>query len=312
MAQMPRGEPRSVPDPAGEWYDAMLRGEANKRQRAENGGLNPRILQEVDRAVRAGGLPNFSRPVQNRAAAGDNRSSDLVSVVERLPGLSPAEREEQRRAVARVAYMANSPLAGALYGFASLARASPQARDAAMLAGGAADALMIGAAPRGAPISMRSAPPRPQVGSPSLRRPAIRLGDLNERGQATGASATLTQNMLGTGTRANRRLKPPGWGGHGIDHNEARGHLIANLFGGRGEVMRNLVTLTQKGANSPQMRSFEADIARRVRQGEVVEYGAIPLYRDGILPPRGILVTAHGSRGAPAARIINNPAGRVK
>ena len=35
MAQMPRGEPRSVPDPAGEQYDEMIRQERLKRERAE-------------------------------------------------------------------------------------------------------------------------------------------------------------------------------------------------------------------------------------------------------------------------------------
>jgi hypothetical protein len=37
MAQMPRGEPRSVPDPAGELYDEMIRKERLKRRQAEAG-----------------------------------------------------------------------------------------------------------------------------------------------------------------------------------------------------------------------------------------------------------------------------------
>jgi hypothetical protein len=37
---MPRGEPRSVPDPAGEQYDAMIRQERQKRQRAEGVSAN--------------------------------------------------------------------------------------------------------------------------------------------------------------------------------------------------------------------------------------------------------------------------------
>lgn len=35
MAQMPKGEPRSVPDPVGEQYNEMIRQERLKRQRAE-------------------------------------------------------------------------------------------------------------------------------------------------------------------------------------------------------------------------------------------------------------------------------------
>jgi hypothetical protein len=60
------------------------------------------------------------------------------------------------------------------------------------------------------------------------------------------------------------------------------------------------------------MQTFENGVARRVRSGEVVEYSAKPLYSRGVLPPSAILLTAHGSRDAPSARIINNPAGRRK
>jgi len=76
--------------------------------------------------------------------------------------------------------------------------------------------------------------------------------------------------------------------------------------------MRNIVTLTHRGANTPQMQRFENGVARRLRAGEVVEYSSTPLYTDGALPPSAILLTAHGSRGMPAARLVLNPAGRRK
>ena len=60
------------------------------------------------------------------------------------------------------------------------------------------------------------------------------------------------------------------------------------------------------------MSNFGRGIAARVRGGEVIEYGAKPLYRDGVLPPYAILLTATCSRGAPSARLINNPAGRSR
>ena len=41
MAQMPRGEPRSVPDPAGDQYDEMIRRERLKRQRTEAAATKP-------------------------------------------------------------------------------------------------------------------------------------------------------------------------------------------------------------------------------------------------------------------------------
>lgn len=74
--------------------------------------------------------------------------------------------------------------------------------------------------------------------------------------------------------------------------------------------MRNIVTQTQNGSNTPQMRGFENAVAGRVRAGEVVEYFSKPVYGQKALPPSAILLTAYGSRGAPAARLIPNPAGR--
>jgi hypothetical protein len=119
--------------------------------------------------------------------------------------------------------------------------------------------------------------------------------------------------MLGTGAAVNPRLRPPGWQGNGRHFNEARGHLLARSLGGAGGLEgRNFVTLTQKGANTPQMRDFERNVAQRVRAGEVVEYSVTPLYDHGALPPSAVLTTAYGSRRAPSARLIRNPAGRRK
>src|SRR3954453_21627839 len=105
--------------------------------------------------------------------------------------------------------------------------------------------------------------------------------------------------MLGTGKVASRRLAPPGWQGNGNLYNEARGHLLAKSLGGAGGLDgRNFVTLTHRGANSPQMSNFEQGVARSVRAGKVVEYAAKPLYDDGVLPPSAILLTAHAAGGA--------------
>jgi hypothetical protein len=108
-------------------------------------------------------------------------------------------------------------------------------------------------------------------------------------------------------------MAPAGWGGNPKDLNEARGHLIAKILGGLGNDPRNLVTLTHHGANTPQMRDFEKNAARRVRKnGEIIDYMAQPLYSPGTLPPSDLLLTARTSRGDMAARIIRNPAGRRK
>ena len=115
--------------------------------------------------------------------------------------------------------------------------------------------------------------------------------------------------MLGTGTKSDRQLKPPGWSGNGTIFNEARAHLVARLFGGKGHIPEGIATMTQHGANSPQMSTFEGRVAKRVRDGEVVEYSATPIYGEAALPPAYMLVTAHGSRKPPVARLIRNPAG---
>jgi hypothetical protein len=66
--------------------------------------------------------------------------------------------------------------------------------------------------------------------------------------------------------------------------------------------------MTHNGANTPQMRDFENAVARRVATGEVVEYGATPIYGAGVGAPAGVLLTAHGPNGS-SARYVHNPTG---
>jgi hypothetical protein len=310
MAQS--GEPRSVPDPDGEQYDEMLRQERLKRERADAAAVKPRPLPGAEFVQPFSRRPDFSRPARSPVVTVDGRQVDTRCVVGGKAPLSKAELAEQRRTIDRAFYMANNPLAGAAYGFAALAGASPQARDKAMMMGGLADAAMMGAAPRGASVRGQPTPPRAQAAPKPLLRSQVRPRETNSIGQAMAVNSTLAPPMLGTGTKADPRLKPPGWQGNGRTFNEARGHLLAKGLGGIGGEMWNLVTLTHRGANTPQMSNFERGVTARVRAGEVIEYGAKPLYTDGILPPSAILLTATGSRGAPSARIINNPAGRPR
>lgn len=261
-------------------------------------------------------------PFPNRVAARYARApgTSVTSVGGRLvcvdppkgPALSPAEQEERRRAIVRALFMADHPLGAAAYGLATLAHASPGARDAALAGGGVIDASLGGAAPFGAQVRGRMPPPKPLTRPPPEAREPIRLREFNRDGQATGATATLSPRMLRTGTKPDRGLTPPGWRGNGRDHNEARGHLIAAQLGGSGSDARNIVTLTQSRTNNPYMRTFEDAVARRVRSGEIIEYSSTPLYDAGALAPQGILLTAFGSRGAPTARYVDNPAGRRK
>lgn len=317
MAQMPRGEPRSVPDPEGEQYDAMIREERLKRQRAEAAAAEPSPYRYAAPFSRDPRLDAFYQ-APPRLASGvtiggqtyreiDNgRANVLVPVSD----LSPAQLEERLRAINRAFFIADHPFGAFGDGIAGLANASPQARNGALIAGGLADVAAVGVAPLVASVRRPTPSPQGQSAPPTLQRPNIRQRELNATGQATGIAASLTAPMLGSGTMADRRLTPPGWQGNGRKYNEARSHLLARDLGGSGSDMRNIVTLTQNGANTPQMRDFEQGVARRVRGGEVVEYSATPLYDSGVLPPSAVLLTAYGSRGAPTARIVQNPAGR--
>lgn len=76
--------------------------------------------------------------------------------------------------------------------------------------------------------------------------------------------------------------------------------------------MRNLVTQTQTPSNDSWMQKFENHVARRVRDGEIIEFSARPFYSDGILPPESIFLTALGLNGVLTARLVKNPAGQRK
>jgi hypothetical protein len=317
MAQMPRGEPRSVPDPAGDQYDEMIRQERLKRQRAEAVPAKP--WASLDRApfsrdFRLDAIyqsrPSVDSPIKIGGQTYREIDNGQANVLVPVDDLSPAEREERQRVIARAFFIADHPIGAVGYDAAILAGASSGMRDVALASGGLVDALSVGAAPRGAPIRRPTAAPQRKVAPPTRPRPDIWYRELNAQGQPMGTNSMITKSMLGTGTKANRRIRPPGWQGDGTEYNEARGHLHANHLGGSGDDPRNIVTLTHNRANTPQMRDFEQQVARNVRDGDVVDYSVTPLYGDGALPPRWILMTVNGSRSGPAARLVENPAGR--
>ncbi len=138
----------------------------------------------------------------------------------------------------------------------------------------------------------------------------INYGALDELGRPTGVNATITQDMIGTGTPANPEIFPPGWSGNGTVFNEARGHLLGAQLGGSGDVVENLVTLQQNPANSPIMRGFETSIRNAVENGEVINYSATPIYNGTNLVPRGITLSGSGSGGFSLDVTILNPAGQ--
>jgi hypothetical protein len=148
----------------------------------------------------------------------------------------------------------------------------------------------------------RARPPLPP------RAPGVVLNSLDELGRPTGAAATITRELLGTGSAASRSILPPGFAGQAANH--ARGHLIARSLGGSGRDPRNLVTLFNRGANSPVMRDFEAQVANAVRAGQTVRYEVVPIYRGAELMPRAVTLRAAGSGGFRLdVTVLNKPGG---
>lgn len=293
MAQHPAGQRRSVPGPKSRLSDAPRLSEFDWR------------FEDLDLTPRQGRTVTIGRQTYREV---DNGSANVL-VPTGDPLLSPAEYAEQQHALRQAARVAQSPIGALVYNALALAKAPKRVRDAGLGVGETVDAMASGRAVRTGPVRRQPISPGGRVAAPTLERQPIRLRKLNSDGQAQGATATLTAPMLGSGTAASKALRPPGFIS-GLDPLfDARGHLLAKRLGGRGDDPRNLLTLTRH-ANSPQMSGFESAVAGRVRTGEVVEYSSTPLYRQGSPAPTGVLVTASGSRGAPTARFIPNPAGR--
>ncbi|WP_254612970.1 DNA/RNA non-specific endonuclease [Brevibacillus sp. HB1.1] len=133
------------------------------------------------------------------------------------------------------------------------------------------------------------------------------LGELDHLNRPTGIVATITKDMIGTGSEALSSIKPPGSaGGKGTKH--ARGHLLAKILGGSGKDKRNLVTLFQNPTNSPLMRDLELKIRDAVKDGEIIRYRVIPIY-DGANPiPKAVTMQARGTNGFQLdISILNKP-----
>ncbi|BBA36824.1 Rhs-family protein [Methylocaldum marinum] len=136
---------------------------------------------------------------------------------------------------------------------------------------------------------------------------AIKYGNLDTLNRPTGVSATITPDMIGTGTKANPTILPPGYV---TDSGMARGHLLGAQLGGSGDDVRNLVTIQQTPANSPVMRGFENQVRAAVEGGQNVNLQVTPVYQGNNPIPCGITMCASGSGGFNLDVTILNPPGR--
>jgi len=138
---------------------------------------------------------------------------------------------------------------------------------------------------------------------------SINYGNLDELGRPTGVDASITSDMIKTGTKANASILPPGWAGNGTANNQARGHLMGNQLGGSGDVAENLVTLQHNPVNSPLMRGYERLVRQAAESGETIQYSVKPIYKGKNLIPSAITITAVGKNGFNLNVSIKNPIG---
>ncbi|MFG2865571.1 DNA/RNA non-specific endonuclease [Streptomyces sioyaensis] len=126
----------------------------------------------------------------------------------------------------------------------------------------------------------------PQKPIPAYCKPPDTLG------RATGVETNITRDMLNTGTKASRRVKPPGWLGEAAGH--TRGHLLARSLGGDGRSEANIVIMYDK-ANNEVMENLEERIYETVSKRGSVDYSASPVYaHPSDIIPTGIHVKASG------------------
>ncbi|MFJ8359885.1 DNA/RNA non-specific endonuclease [Streptomyces sp. NPDC093984] len=137
----------------------------------------------------------------------------------------------------------------------------------------------------------------------AIRQPPSYCKPLDGLGRAQGVDTTITKSMLNTGSKASRRVKPPGWLGDAGSH--TRGHLLAKSLGGDGAAPENIVIMYDK-ANNVVMKDLEQEIYRVVDAGHDVQYSATPVYANPTdLIPSGVHVTAKGGGLGIDQTIIN-------
>jgi RHS repeat-associated protein len=125
-------------------------------------------------------------------------------------------------------------------------------------------------------------------------------------GKPLGMKARVTSDMLGTGSGAASRIKPPGW--EDLDGQGGRSHLLANRLGGPGDLDANLASLYQSPVNTPIMRDLEATVAAQVTPGNPVDYEVGLNYENNQDLPSSVTMQATGSNGViiPAGTTIKN------
>jgi hypothetical protein len=107
--------------------------------------------------------------------------------------------------------------------------------------------------------------------------------------RATGAVATLTLADV-RDERVDPTVTPDGY--NHLSMNPARGHLIASVYGGEGDLLENFIPMYQI-ANQLMYNTIEQRILKSPRKGGRVEVTVIPVYNgpDPLIPSSVIVHT---------------------
>ena len=125
----------------------------------------------------------------------------------------------------------------------------------------------------------------------------IEYGPLDSLGRPAGVEAYTTPDMINTGTKANRGIRPPGFVSGSPDVGHARGHLLGRQFGGSGDEERNLVTLWQNPVNTPVMSGYETTVRGWADARNDMLYSSTPIYEGSNPMPVGVALSAESSAG---------------
>lgn len=126
------------------------------------------------------------------------------------------------------------------------------------------------------------------------QKPWIKYHGLDHLGRPTGADALLKKELIGTGSGANQKIRPPGFVSGLEPYFHSRGHLIGRQLGGSGDDARNLVTLYQTPVNTPYMTKYENMVRQAVDNGETIRYRVTPIYKGNELMCDEIVIEAQG------------------
>ncbi|MFJ1910297.1 polymorphic toxin-type HINT domain-containing protein, partial [Streptomyces sp. NPDC088156] len=128
----------------------------------------------------------------------------------------------------------------------------------------------------------------------------IDYGSIGADERRSGIVAEVTPQMIGSGTKATRGIRPPGFvsGANG----DARGHLLPKALGGSGTTPENIVRTTGAIDNG-DMRIFEEEIAEYVTNSRnTIMFSSTPHYRAGSNVPFAISMEAFDDTGWMMAR----------